>query len=141
MEKKGGLHFLYTDECAPARLNILLYETRHDDKKTLATMLDPMLAKILVASEPQVAREILLKEEDVALLVVDIDAGPGGDNIELLKRLRAAMAWKRLPVVIIIPGNDKRLANILEEHGVADYLIKPFSPEALMERITSVMRR
>ena len=47
----------------------------------------------------------------------------------------------RLPVVIIIPGNDKRLAKILEELGVADYLIKPFSPEALMERITSVMRR
>ena len=135
------MHFLYTDECAPARLNILLYETRHDDKNTLATMLDPTLVNILVASEPQVAREILLKEEDVALLVVDIDAGPGGDNIERLKRLRAAMAWMRLPVVIIIPGNDKRLAKILEEHGVADYLIKPFAAEALMERNTSVMRR
>ena len=45
MEKKGGLHFLYTDECAPARLNILLYETRHDDKNTLATMQDPTLVK------------------------------------------------------------------------------------------------
>ena len=104
-------------------------------------MLDPTLVNILVASEPQVAREILLKEEDVALLVVDIDAGPGGDNIERLKRLRAAMAWMRLPVVIIIPGNDKRLAKILKEHGVADYLIKPFAAEALMERNTSVMRR
>ena len=104
-------------------------------------MPDPTLVKILVASEPQVVREILLKEEDGALLVVDIDAGPGGDNIELLKRLRVAMAWMRLPVVIIIPGNDKRLAKILEEHGVADYLIKPFAPDALMERITSVMRR
>ena len=51
------------------------------------------------------------------------------------------MAWMRLPVVIIIPGNDKRLAKILEEHGVADYLIKPFAAEALMERNTSVMRR
>jgi DNA-binding response OmpR family regulator len=80
-------------------------------------MLDPTLVKILVASEPQVAREILLK------------------------RLRVAMAWMRLPVVIIIPGKDKRLAKILEEHGVADYLIKPFAAEALMERITSVMRR
>ena len=135
------MHFLYTDKCAPARLNILLYETRHDDKNTLATMLDPTLVNILVASEPQVAREILLKEEGVALLVVDIDAGPGGDNIERLKRLRVAMAWMRLPVVIIIPGNDKRLAKILEEHGVADYLIKPFAAEALMERNTSVMRR
>ena len=104
-------------------------------------MQDPTLVKILVASEPQVAREILLKEEELALLVVDIDADPGGDNIELLKRLRVAMAWMRLPVVIIVPGNDKRLAKILEERGVADYLIKPFSPEALMERVTSVMRR
>lgn len=51
------------------------------------------------------------------------------------------MAWTRLPVVIIIPGNDKRLAKILEVHGAADYLIKPFAAEALMERITSVMRR
>ena len=45
-------------------------------------MLDPTLVKILVASEPQVAREILLKEEDVALLVVDIDAGPGGHGMD-----------------------------------------------------------
>lgn len=137
----GANTMLSDDESATARLNILLYETRQDAKNTIANMLDPALVKIFAASEPQVAREILLKEEDVALLVVDVDAGPGGDNIELLKRLRVAMAWTRLPLVVIIPGNDKKLAKILEEHGVADYLIKPFAPEALMERITSVLRR
>jgi type IV pilus assembly protein PilB len=94
-----------------------------------------------VASDPDDARRALEKHGDIMLLVVDLEAGTPDENVELLKRLRIAMAWTRLPAIVIVPRDDSRLQAILEEHDVSDYLRKPLDGAAIASRARAVLAR
>ena len=75
------------------------------------------------------------------LTVVDLEAGTPEENLELLKRLRVAMAWARLPAIVIVPAADTRLRAILEQFNVTDYLVKPVDGQAIVSRARSVLAR
>jgi DNA-binding response OmpR family regulator len=75
------------------------------------------------------------------LLVLDLDAGSPPANLELLKRLRVAMAWTRLPAIVIVPPGDDELRAILERHDVTDYLLKPVDGDAVASRARAVLAR
>jgi two-component system alkaline phosphatase synthesis response regulator PhoP len=78
------------------------------------------------------------KQERPSLIVLDIMM-PVLDGYETLKRLKADPDTKDIPVILLTAKGrdvDKRLGF---EVGATDYIVKPFSPSRLIERIEEII--
>ena len=60
-------------------------------------------------------------------------------GLELLQAMRADTALQTLPFIMITAENRKERVARAEEAGANGYIVKPFSAEALSERIVRVM--
>jgi two-component system alkaline phosphatase synthesis response regulator PhoP len=78
------------------------------------------------------------KQERPNLIVLDIMM-PVLDGYETLKRLKQDQDTKDIPVILLTAKGrdvDKRLGF---EVGATDYIVKPFSPSRLIERIEEII--
>jgi two-component system phosphate regulon response regulator PhoB len=74
------------------------------------------------------------------LLVLDLML-PGIDGFEVARCLKATPHTARLPILILSArGDEKDILNGLES-GADDYVTKPFSPQILIARIRTALRR
>lgn len=116
-----------------------------DDSDIIRTMVHKtlQLAKLPLGSVYQASngKEALEILEDtwVDLVLADINM-PVMDGLEMVDRIRANAATANVPVVVIsTEGNNARIAE-LEAKGVAAFIRKPFTPEALRDVISSVTK-
>nr|PZN69035.1 MAG: response regulator [Pseudomonadota bacterium] len=80
----------------------------------------------------------ILKQGNIDFLVTDWNM-PGMPGIELLRQARADPALANLRV-LMVTAEDKRQQIVEAIHaGVNGYLVKPFTAEALKERIDQVL--
>lgn len=66
---------------------------------------------------------------------------PVMQGIELLKKVRAHEKMKNLPFILVTAEADQK--NIVEaiQAGVSNYVVKPFSPATLQEKLQAVYRK
>jgi two-component system chemotaxis response regulator CheY len=66
---------------------------------------------------------------------------PKMQGIEFLKKVRESSATKNLPFVLVTAEAEQK--NILEavQAGVSNYVVKPFSPVTLQEKLTATWKR
>lgn len=66
---------------------------------------------------------------------------PVMSGIELLRTIRADSALQTLPVLMITA--EAKMENIMEaiQAGVSDYLVKPFSEQALQEKLQKIFQK
>ncbi|HXE07691.1 MAG TPA: response regulator transcription factor [Acidobacteriaceae bacterium] len=75
-----------------------------------------------------------------ALFLLDIMV-PGGDGLDVCRRLRAHAALSTVPIIFVTARaaeNDRVLGL---ELGADDYVTKPFAPRELLARVKAVLRR
>lgn len=65
---------------------------------------------------------------------------PVMDGIELLHKLRADPRFAKLPVLMITSEGTIDAIDVALNAGANDVLMKPYSPEALAERVEEVAR-
>lgn len=111
-----------------------------DDDQDLVDLLSFALRRdgfeTVAAHDAATAREIV--ERDAPdLVVLDLDLGTGA-GFELLKELRHQT---RSPVIVITPPADRAGGATGLALGADDYVTKPFSYPALIERIRASLRR
>jgi len=75
-----------------------------------------------------------------ALFLLDIML-PGGDGMELCRRIRQVPALAMTPVIFLTAkvGESDRVIGL--EMGADDYIPKPFSPREMVARVRAVLRR
>jgi len=75
-----------------------------------------------------------------ALFLLDIMV-PGGDGLDLCRRLRSHSALASVPIIFLTAraGENDRVLGL--EMGADDYITKPFSPRELVARVKAVLRR
>jgi two-component system phosphate regulon response regulator PhoB len=80
------------------------------------------------------------QKERPALFLLDIMI-PGGDGLELCRRIRQTPAIGMTPVIFVTAktGEADRVVGL--ELGADDYITKPFSPRELVARVRAVLRR
>ncbi len=66
---------------------------------------------------------------------------PGIDGLEVLKRIRAHVKYKRLPVILLTAKGDEISKVVGLEVGADDYLAKPFGVHELLARMKALFRR
>ena len=79
----------------------------------------------------------ILKKEKIQFIISDWNM-PQMPGIELLKTVRNAEEWKSLPFLMVTAEGQKE--NVLEavKYKVSNYIVKPFTPELLMEKINKI---
>jgi DNA-binding response OmpR family regulator len=75
-----------------------------------------------------------------ALFLLDIMV-PGGDGLDVCRRLRVHPALSTTPIIFLTAraGENDRVLGL--ELGADDYITKPFSTRELLARVKAVMRR
>ena len=112
-----------------------------DDEVYILHILDFSLGaegfEVISANNGELAVE-KAKLEKPDLIVLDIMM-PVLDGYETCRRLKAEAETKEIPVVLLTAKGrdvDKRLGF---EVGAIDYIVKPFSPSRLIERIEEII--
>jgi len=75
-----------------------------------------------------------------ALFLLDIMV-PGGDGLDLCRRLRNHSSLSTIPIIFVTAraGENDRVLGL--ELGADDYITKPFAPRELLARVKAVLRR
>ncbi|MBW1921997.1 MAG: chemotaxis response regulator CheY [Deltaproteobacteria bacterium] len=79
-----------------------------------------------------------LKKEEVGLIVSDWNM-PEMTGLELLKAVRSDGKLKGIPFIMVTAEGQKE--NIVEaiKAGVSNYIVKPFTPDTLKEKVEAVL--
>jgi CheY-like chemotaxis protein len=108
----------------------------------LRNRLEPLLQehgfRLLIASTRDDAVEILKRDEDIVFIISDElgDQASASEAAEFLRQNRQAIAWARLPSIVLIPHTLSADEAFLLESGVMGTLMaKPIDTETLLAHV------
>ena len=115
-----------------------------DDSMSIRKMIEFALKSkgyvVTTAADGQEGLEILERDERFELLVLDINM-PRMDGLTLLKNVRQRPEWKKLPVLMLTTEGQDADRDQALELGATDYMVKPFKPTELIERVAKLLNR
>ena len=114
-----------------------------DDSSTMRRILINCLAKIKVTDVAQAgdgteALTMLGAQGPFDLMLTDWNM-PQMTGIDLLKAVKADPKLTAMPVVIVTTEAEKERIVEAIKCGAANYIVKPFTPETLYEKIKSLV--
>ena len=80
------------------------------------------------------------RSEKPDIIVLDIMM-PKMDGYEACKRLKADPHTKNIPVILLTAKGREVDRKLGSQAGADDYVVKPFSPGRLIERVEGMMKR
>jgi two-component system chemotaxis response regulator CheY len=120
-------------------LNILIVDSNHYMRKLTRTMLMNLGAKSVIEATDGLAglEQIRLCDPDVMLLEWDM---PVLDGLEVMHIVRSPGVFPRpnLPIIMLTYRAERSSVVQAIQAGVHEFLIKPTSPKALRDRLTSI---
>ena len=106
-----------------------------DDSSTMRQMVGFTLKgaqfEVLEATDGVHALEVA-KGKKLDLIITDVNM-PRMDGLTLVKELRARPEFKRTPILVLTTESDPSLKQRGKEAGATGWIVKPFSPEKLLE--------
>ncbi|MBW6489485.1 response regulator, partial [Sulfurimonas sp.] len=75
---------------------------------------------------------------DVDMLITDWNM-PEMNGLELVKKVRADARFKDLPIIMVTTEGGKAEVITALKAGVNNYIVKPFTPQVLKEKLGAVM--
>ncbi len=105
-----------------------------------------LIRKLLEAKQIRVMEEVNGKaalrtaaRQPINLVLLDIQM-PGIDGITTCKYLRANVNLeKQIPILMVSSMGDRRCVSKCIMAGANDYLLKPFTPELLIEKVEKLL--
>jgi len=112
-----------------------------DDFKTMRKIIKNILTQlgfknIIEADDGTTALE-LLKKQKVDLIISDWNM-PKMNGLELLKSVRSDDNLKDIRFIMVTAEAQKESVIEAIKHGVNQYVVKPFTPETLKEKLEKV---
>jgi two-component system alkaline phosphatase synthesis response regulator PhoP len=89
--------------------------------------------RVTLAYDGREALEILEREPDIALVMLDLMM-PHLSGLDVLARMRADERWRDLPCIILTAAGQEQQHRNAMDLGATDFLTKPFSPKRLYAR-------
>ncbi len=113
-----------------------LQELREDMKKILV-QLD--IRDVKEAYDGQNGLEVFVSDQ-FDLVISDINM-PNINGIEMAKKIRAGGHNKNVPIIICSTENEKNIIMDALLAGGNDYIIKPFDPPTVINKVTEVIKK
>jgi two-component system chemotaxis response regulator CheY len=93
---------------------------------------------VVQAEDGQDALAKLADNLDVKLVLMDWNM-PNMNGLDCLKAIKADPSTKDIPVMMVTSEAEKSRIIEAVQAGAANYLVKPFHPDALKEKITAIL--
>jgi two-component system, chemotaxis family, chemotaxis protein CheY len=119
-------------------MNILVVDDFSTMRRIIRNILKQMgFSNILEAEDGKAALDVL-KKEKIGLVISDWNM-PQMTGLDLLKAVRASEEWKDLHFLMVTAEGQKD--NVIEavKYKVSNYIVKPFTPETLIEKLTKIL--
>jgi two-component system alkaline phosphatase synthesis response regulator PhoP len=94
--------------------------------------------RVTLAYDGREALEVLGREPDVALVILDLMM-PHLSGLDVLAAMRDDDRWKTLPCIILTAAGQEQQHTSAIELGADDFLTKPFSPKKLYARAAELV--
>jgi DNA-binding response OmpR family regulator len=118
---------------------VLAADDDEDILELVAFRLERSGYTVLRAKDGEEALRLALEAKpDLAVLDVMM---PKLDGYELTRRLRAADATRRMPIILLTARSQDADVQAGFDAGADDYLRKPFSPQELRARVQAILGR
>lgn len=112
-----------------------------DDSSTMRQMITFTLKgagfDVLEAGDGVEALEVAVGKK-LDLIVTDVNM-PRMDGITLVQRLRALPQFKFTPILVLTTESDASMKMKGKEAGATGWIVKPFSPEKLLDTVNKVI--
>jgi two-component system chemotaxis response regulator CheY len=120
-------------------LNILIVDSNHYMRRLTRTMLTNLGAKSVTEAADGLAALEQIRTCDPDVMFLDWDM-PVLDGMEVIRIVRSPGVFPRPNLPIIMLTNRAHRSSVVEalRAGVHEFLIKPTSPKALRDRLTSI---
>jgi two-component system chemotaxis response regulator CheY len=112
-----------------------------DDSSTMRQMISFTLKganyEVVEAGDGVEALEVA-KGKKFSLIITDVNM-PRMDGITLVARLRALPEFKFTPILVLTTESDASMKQKGKEAGATGWIVKPFSPEKLLDVVNKVI--
>ena len=114
-----------------------------DDSSTMRRIIVNTLARlgykdVIQAADGVEAWEALQKNDDIGVVITDWNM-PNMNGLELVKKIRAQDKYKLMPIIMVTTEGGKKEVIIALKAGVNNYIVKPFTPQVLKEKLEGVL--
>ena len=119
-------------------MNVLVVDDFATMRRIVKGVLKDLGFKKFIEAENGKAALLELKKEQVGLIVSDWNM-PEMTGLEFLKAVRSDELLKGIPFIMVTAEGQKE--NIVEavKAGVSNYIVKPFTPDTLKEKLEAVL--
>ena len=114
-----------------------------DDSSTMRRIIKNTLIRlnykdILEGEDGQQGWDVLDANPDVDMLITDWNM-PVMNGLELVKKTRADERFKDMPIIMVTTEGGKAEVITALKAGVNNYIVKPFTPQVLKEKLGAVI--
>ena len=114
-----------------------------DDSSTMRRIIKNTLARlgykdVLEGADGVEGWNSLDSNPDIEMLITDWNM-PEMNGLELVKKVRADDRFKDLPIIMVTTEGGKAEVITALKAGVNNYIVKPFTPQVLKEKLGAVM--
>ena len=94
----------------------------------------------VVATNDAVAAVAMVKSKDPVAVILDVQM-PGGGGLSALSKIKADPKTSKLPVMMLTGERNAETVMLAMEGGADDYMVKPFLPDVLLERVSRLVSK
>ncbi len=114
-----------------------------DDSSTMRRIIKNTLGRlgykdILEAEDGVVAWKVMGENSDIDILVTDWNM-PEMNGLELVKKVRSEAKYEDMPIIMVTTEGGKTEVITALKAGVNNYIVKPFTPQVLKEKLEAVL--
>jgi len=91
------------------------------------------------ATGDAVAAVALVRTKEPVAVILDVDM-PGGGGLSALSRIKTDPHTRDLPVMMLTGERSTEIVLSAMERGANDYMVKPFDPDTLLERVSRLVK-
>ena len=114
-----------------------------DDSSTMRRIIKNTLSRlgyedVLEGEDGVQGWDVLNENSDIGMLITDWNM-PEMNGLELVKKVRADTRFKDLPIIMVTTEGGKTEVITALKAGVNNYIVKPFTPQVLKEKLAAVL--
>ncbi len=114
-----------------------------DDSSTMRRIIKNTLARlgykdVLEAEHGAAAWQVMQENSDIDVLITDWNM-PEMNGLELVKKVRAESKYEDMPIIMVTTEGGKAEVITALRAGVNNYIVKPFTPQVLKEKLEDVL--
>lgn len=120
-------------------IKILIVDDFATMRRILKNILKQLGFKNLVEADDGTTAWEVLENQRIDLIISDWNM-PKMTGLELLKKVRASTHYQKAPFLMVTAEAQKQ--NVIEavQAGVSNYVVKPFTAEAISDKLKKILR-